>query len=664
MKKIFWGAVLLAVVLLTGCRSGTEGQSGTVTETFSDTNAESSAKTETSAATTSVETTAEVTEKPAPDVYSENVKAWAETFAGLVYAELENNKTAETPTELYPASSLETSEEALFNAAFNADIFFIDTDFDGVPELFAGGRGITGTGSYTVYTADGVSYGNGLFAHYFDAYCIADGCMFAHSGSTGFDGWTKLCDGLPTIFCNGLLSDEKTNNMTLRYSDGRVQDFNGLTYDEAMDMYRKYLNVEYEKLKFADDPENVPFAYARGVLKVPDPENYTEEDIYNCLVELLAEYEKAAAITSTEETAAAKFEYPEPVLPPEAVKIDMSIDSKQKYTTQLEILDGENILVIYKFKNADNEIIAADAKIFGVSDGGEKLHIEMPKGKTDGYLVKDAKNYRGDDENVYFAIYGYECDGNINWGKSETVVYTDLTYKTQKYTNGVSFYPRFIDIGGKHTIRETEYDNFYDCESNKIILNSIFEGYDSKDGVSYSYEFAIDGDRFVYSMWGYEWSWGFGIYDFTTGTARDVPNVRDHRPMGYHDGKIYSCYCEHDGFTDNILYVTDVNTLETTPFHEFYRGDREFIDPFTDYDNYDYVYDYQMTPDGKFLMNTDGSGEVFKVILYSIDTLEAVREYEFENTYITSWNVGLTEDGKAVLNDDKQKCLYILELDG
>lgn len=368
--------------------------------------------------------------------------------------------------------------------------------------------------------------------------------------------------------------------------------------------------------------------------------------------------------TTAEETTTTKFEYPEPVLPPEAVKIDMSIDSKQKYTTQLEILDGENILVIYKFKNADNEIIAADAKIFGVSDGGEKLHIEMPKGKTDGYLVRDAKNYRGDDENVYFVIYGYtysESYDRIDRGRSETVVYTDHTYDSHTYGNGVSYYPRLIDVGGKHIVRETAHSNFYDCESNEIILNSVFEGYDSKNGVSYSYEFAIDGDRFVYSMWGYEWSWGFGIYDFKTGTARDVPGVGDHRPMGYHDGKIYSYYCEHDGFTDNILYVTDVNTLETTPFHEFYRGDREFIDPSMDYD-YDYVYDYQMTPDGEFLMNTDGSGEVFKVILYSIDTLEAVREYEFENTYIISWDIRFTEDGKAVFKDDKQACLYVLDL--
>lgn len=371
--------------------------------------------------------------------------------------------------------------------------------------------------------------------------------------------------------------------------------------------------------------------------------------------------------TETEETTTTKFERPEPILPTEAVKIDFGIDNEQKYTAQIEIIDEENILVIYEFKNENYDIIAAEAKIFGVSDGEEKLNIEIPEGKADGYLTEDAltcRELRGYDDDVYFIIYGYEYDGNsnINWGKSETIVYNDYTYKTQKYTNGVSFYPRLIDIGGKHIIRETEYSNFYDHESNEIILNSIFEGYDSKSSVSYSYEFSIDEDRFVYSMWGYEWSWGFGIYDFTTGTARDVPDVHDYRPMGYHDGKIYSYYCEHDGFTDNILYVTDVNTLETTPFHEFYRGDREFIDPFTNYDNYDYVYDYQMTPDGKFLMYTDGSGEVFKVILYSIDTLEAVREYEFENTYIISWDIRFTEDGKAVFRDDKQECLYILDL--
>lgn len=657
MKKIFWGAVLLAAVLLTGCRSGTEGQSGTVTETFSDTNAESSAKTETSAATTSVETTAEVTEKPAPDVYSENVKAWAETFAGLVYAELENNKTAETPTELYPASSLETSEEALFNAAFNADIFFIDTDFDGVPELFAGGRGITGTGSYTVYTADGVSYGNGLFAHYFDAYCIADGCMFAHSGSTGFDGWTKLCDGLPTIFCNGLLSDEKTNNMTLRYSDGRVQDFNGLTYDEAMDMYRKYLNVEYEKLKFADDPENVPFAYARGVLKVPDPENYTEEDIYNCLAELLAEYEKAAGTDSAEASAAAKLEYPEPVLPPEAVKIDVGSGfNGEKYNFDYKVLDGDNVLVLYTSEIGGK--VSARAKIFGLSDGAEKADIDIPATEADTFFVLGRAYPYLDNENILCQIYGCYWDEDMYIERTCTAVNDDLSYSTE-YTRSGFWDNAYCRLPDGRSITITDYGNIYEITedgSREILLNAVFEGWYSKGNIMYHYYFPIDENRFVYNRSGWEWIWGIGVYDFRTRKATDIPNTSDFFPIGFHGGKIYSV-CSSEGYTENVIYASDINTLETKPLFELDENDMPDA--------------YKMTPDGSLIIKGDNElvGDIrlnnaFNVFVYDPDTLALLRKYEFKNVYVNWWEMNIIDSGRAVLPDRKQKCLYILGLDG
>ena len=113
----------------------------------------------------------------------------------------------------------------------------------------------------------------------------------------------------------------------------------------------------------------------------------------------------------------------------------------------------------------------------------------------------------------------------------------------------------------------------------------------------------------------------------------------------------------HDGLTDNILYVTDVNTLETTPFHEFEQSGNEFRS------DYNYVYDYEMSPNGKFLLKVNDGTDSIKVILYSTDNLEVVREYEFKNTDIVPyWYVRFTEDGKAVLTDDKQKCLYILDL--
>lgn len=293
MKKIF--AIFFSFAVLSGCTANED-----IKETVSSvttTSAASETSEETKASISAEETTVLVTDKAEPDVYSDNVKTWAKTFAELVYEELENNKTAERPTTFRPVScDREIPGTGFELGTFESDIFFIDTDFDGVPELFTGGHGITGSGCYTVYTADGGSYGSGTFAHYFDAYCIADGCMFANSGSVTFGGWTKLCNNLPTLFCNGFLSDEKPNNMTLTYADGRNQDFNGLTYDEVMDLYREYLGVEYDKLKFTGEDADIPFVYARGLLEVPDTENYTKEDICDCLAKLLAEYEKSAAV--------------------------------------------------------------------------------------------------------------------------------------------------------------------------------------------------------------------------------------------------------------------------------------------------------------------------------------------------------------------------------
>lgn len=362
--------------------------------------------------------------------------------------------------------------------------------------------------------------------------------------------------------------------------------------------------------------------------------------------------------TTTEKTTTvteAKPKPPEAVLPAEAIKIDIDIDSGQKYTAQLEILDKENILVIYQFEDEDNNIISAEAKIFGVSDGEEKLHIKPLRDKVDGYLVKDALWYRkqrGHDEDVYFVIYSYVFDDelNHNYGKSETIVYTDYTYESHKYENGVSFYPKFIDLGGKHIIKETAYCNFYDCESGKILLNAIFEGYDSKDDLRYYYEFPIDENRFVYSMWGYEWCWGFGIYDFTTGTANDVPGVHDYRPIGYRNGKIYSYYCEHDGSTDNILYVTDADNLETTPLF--------------DISSFNELWGPAMTPGGDFLLfrERDFDTDSLNIYLYDPDTLEFLKKYTFGNTNLYTNDIRFIDDTRVLIQPYNKNEVYILDL--
>lgn len=295
MKKLL--PVIMTAAVFAGC---TANEGTAVTETAGRTAAAVSvtAKTTTTVTTEiSEETTSEmsaVAEKTKE--YSDDVRKAARTFAKLVYRELENNKTAEDPTFLVPIScDREIPETGFDHDAFEADIFFIDTDFDGVPELFAGGHGAMGTGRYSVFTADGETYGNGRFAHNFCNFSIADDCMYVSSGSIHSWGWTKLCEGLPSIYFNGFWTETGTNDLYITFADGTEQTLTGLTFDEAKALYPKYLGVEYDDLRSVGEDEDIPFTYARGVLEVPDPENYTEEDIYDCLAELLAEYEKAAA---------------------------------------------------------------------------------------------------------------------------------------------------------------------------------------------------------------------------------------------------------------------------------------------------------------------------------------------------------------------------------
>lgn len=97
----------------------------------------------------------------------------------------------------------------------------------------------------------------------------------------------------------------------------------------------------------------------------------------------------------------------------------------------------------------------------------------------------------------------------------------------------------------------------------------IVEGYESEgDGYrietvrSQEYMFPIDENRFVYLTNGYEYTPCFGIYDFRTDTAADVPDSEDLTPIGVHGGKIYSAL-KPWGKSPSDIYVTDIETLET-----------------------------------------------------------------------------------------------------
>ena len=250
--------------------------------------------------------------------------------------------------------------------------------------------------------------------------------------------------------------------------------------------------------------------------------------------------------TTTEETTAVtEPKPPEPVIPPDVMTIDVGKAYEgEKYYIDCTILDDENILVLYQFHNGIGGFVkcyAAAAKIFGISDGEEKAHIDIPLTNADFCTVESAEWYnfyrtKNNASDVCCAIYSCENGGNCT---TETVIYNDFTYESKEFGDRLSYYGSVIRTAGDHMARISRYDNFYDMESGEIILNSIYEGDESKGNHNYSYEFPIDENSFVYSVWGYEWTYGFGIYDYTTGEARDVPYSFDSEAIGAHNGKIY-----------------------------------------------------------------------------------------------------------------------------
>ena len=338
---------------------------------------------------------------------------------------------------------------------------------------------------------------------------------------------------------------------------------------------------------------------------------------------------------------------PEAVLPAGTVEIDIdSLYEETNYDFSYMVLDEENILILYEFKKGGD--VSAKAKIFGISDGEEKLTVNIPHTEADTFLIKDSTYF--DDENILCRILSCKEERSYGYNYSTllaTTIYRDYKFKL-KDDDIYGLRSHIHELSGGRKITVSDYGNIREVGSGNLLLNAVYDGPDSKSNVYYRYKFSIDENRFVYDMLGWEWIWGLGVYDFTTGEARDIPYTDEYSPLGYHNGKIYSYYDPYGGGSDNIIYVTDVNTLETKPLFQL--------------DENDLVYCYDMTSDGRFLTNTEYSPKehTFKVILYSPDTFEIVREYVIGNIFEEPCCTNLFDGGAVIVSGD-EKYIYILD---
>lgn len=169
-------------------------------------------------------------------------------------------------------------------------IAFCDIDFDNVPELFAGYHNMRGYCYYSVYSNEGViadEISCGMCSEFLH---IGNACYSnTHNLANKSHYWLQISDTILEIAVQDC-DDNATFNVTVTSND-RNDTQNGVTLEEVDKIFLSEFGVTYTELKNTSDNY---VKFSMGYLEVPDPENYTEEDIYNCLLPLFAEYEKQA----------------------------------------------------------------------------------------------------------------------------------------------------------------------------------------------------------------------------------------------------------------------------------------------------------------------------------------------------------------------------------
>lgn len=177
-------------------------------------------------------------------------------------------------------------------------LYIMDIDFDGTPELFVGTAGTIGGGEYDVFSVDGTFWGNVICASGIQYGRLIDNVIYMDSGVNGHRGYVKFEKGFPAIHIGNkwpTTATDVVNFVTIDTGAGNIIKKEQMTYDELKAAFIEHLDVNYDKLMESTDVGGYP--YVQGFLQVPDSENYTKEDIYNCLLELLTKYDELTANT-------------------------------------------------------------------------------------------------------------------------------------------------------------------------------------------------------------------------------------------------------------------------------------------------------------------------------------------------------------------------------
>lgn len=277
-----------------------------------------------------------------------------------------------------------------------------------------------------------------------------------------------------------------------------------------------------------------------------------------------------------------------------------------------DVLIGDNLICTSKSHETDTDLVwQHDLNFYDIKENRVVKTVSLPE----GFDVDDICPGSG---NVLARILNNSYDHRVKAiVTSAAVIYDDYSFDIIDEPTAKDFY--FEHYG--HKISEWDIDLVcVDGEPEVIVPGYRKENDEYGFYTEYKvYMFPIDENRFVYRTGGYERLPGFGIYDFGTGTARDIPDSKDLVPIGgVHDGKVYSVKTAWDGIGGTELYVTDIETLETSLFMTF---------PYELQLN-DFV-NYYMPASGKYILALRDGYQVDNIMyLIDPDTGEIIKTYD------------------------------------
>lgn len=236
---------------------------------------------------------AKVTETKDATIVSKNdMQKWGRTYARTLM-----EKLART-TDIYgftPISN-EIDADAGMNGILSI-VYLMDVDMDGIPEMLAGTASVLDGYELDVYSYDSAYWGNIKCTwDIYDNVVVIDDVMYSICVGNKWDSIVKFEVGVPSVIT--YMQSNDTLNITIKQNEN-VEKYNNVIKEQHKDIVNSVLGIDYDVLHnlwLEKSANNTNSCFCvQGYLQVPDPKNYNEEDIYNCILELLTKYEKLAA---------------------------------------------------------------------------------------------------------------------------------------------------------------------------------------------------------------------------------------------------------------------------------------------------------------------------------------------------------------------------------